>query len=76
MNSGQECAVAKVKKEISFEEKMGRLENIVAELEQQTLPLNEALGLYEEGVGLIKTCQKILAEAEQKVKILSMDNHE
>lgn len=68
--------MAKTKKDISFEEQMGRLEGIVASLEQQTLPLNEAMGLYEEGVGLIKHCQKILAEAEQKVMILSAQDHE
>ena len=63
--------MAKAKDKVSFEDNMGRLETIVSDLERQTLPLDDALSLYEEGVGLIKTCQKILTTAEQKVTLLS-----
>ena len=36
-------------------------------LEKGDLPLSESLSLYEEGTGLIKSCSKMLDEAEQKV---------
>ena len=55
------------KKEKTFEESLARLEEIVKSLEKGDAPLAESLGLFEEGTGLIKTCGKLLDEAEQKV---------
>ena len=63
--------MAKVKKNLSFEDNMQQIETIVADLERQSVSLETAIGLYEKGIGLIKECQKILSEAEQKVTILS-----
>ncbi len=53
--------------EKSFEEQLARLEEIVKLLEKGDAPLAESLGLFEEGAGLIKSCGKLLDEAEQKV---------
>ena len=61
------------KKNPSFEDQLARLEAIVTELERQALPLDEALKFYEEGVGLVKQCQKTLTDAEQKVLILNQE---
>jgi exodeoxyribonuclease VII small subunit len=58
------------KKEISFEEALTRLEQIVRLLENPTSPLDESLGLFEEGVSLVKICNHKLTNAEQKIKIL------
>lgn len=55
------------KKTPTFEEAMGRIEEIVRQLESGEKPLEEALSLFEEGTSLIKTCSKQLDEAEQKV---------
>ena len=55
------------KQEPRFEEALGRLEEIVRHLERGDLPLDDSLALYEEGTSLIKTCSKMLDEAEQKV---------
>lgn len=55
------------KKEKSFEESLARLEEIVKLLEKGDAPLAESLGLFEEGAGLIRSCGKLLDEAEQKV---------
>ena len=55
------------KKEMSFEESLARLEQIVKLLEKGDAPLAESLGLFEEGTGLIRSCGKLLDEAEQKV---------
>ena len=54
-------------KELSFEQSLERLEQIVKLLEKGDAPLAESLGLFEEGAGLIRTCGKLLDEAEQKV---------
>ena len=36
-------------------------------LEKGDVPLEQSLTLFEEGTGLIKSCSKMLDEAEQKV---------
>ena len=59
--------MATKKQTMSFEEALGRLEEIVRHLEKGALPLNDSLVLYEEGTGLIASCSKMLDEAEQKV---------
>lgn len=53
--------------EKSFEQSLARLEEIVKLLERGDAPLAESLGLFEEGAGLIKSCGRLLDEAEQKV---------
>ncbi len=54
-------------KKPTFEEALARLELIVARLEQGEVPLEEALGLFEEGTALMKQCSTALDKAEQKV---------
>ncbi len=55
---------------LKFEDALGRLEKIAKILEKGDLPLEESLKTFEEGVGLSKTCLKMLDEAEKKVEIL------
>ena len=51
---------------------MARLETIVAGLEKGDVPLEEAMGLFEEGTALMKQCSQALDKAEQKVaKLIS-----
>ena len=54
-------------KKPTIEEALARLEVIVARLEQGEVPLEEALGLFEEGTALMKQCSTALDKAEQKV---------
>jgi exodeoxyribonuclease VII small subunit len=56
--------------EIKFEDALKKLEKIVTELEDGDLPLDEALGKYEEGIKLSKACAKKLEVARKKVEIL------
>ena len=53
-----------------FETSLQKLESLVKNLESGSLPLEEALTSFQEGVGLVKNCQTLLAQAEQKVDIL------
>ena len=53
-----------------FERSMARLDEIVRSLELGSLPLAESLKLYEEGVSLINSCEKLLENAEMKIKLL------
>lgn len=55
---------------MDFEKKLKRLEEIVGTMEKGSLPLEESLKLFEEGVKLSKDCHEQLAKAEQKVKLL------
>ncbi len=54
-------------KKLTFEEAMERLEAIVERLEKGNAPLEEAMGLFEEGTALMKQCAAALDKAEQKV---------
>jgi len=58
------------KDDITFEKALVRLEEILKVLESGTAPLDESLGMFEEGVKLIKLCNGKLDNAEQKIKIL------
>ena len=55
------------KKEKSFEEKLARLNAIVEKVENETLPIEESLKLYEEGNALIKELEATLKDAQKKI---------
>ncbi len=52
----------------SFEEALSRLEAIVNELEDESIPLEKSIELYEEGIELSKMCTQTLEEAEQRIE--------
>ena len=54
----------------SFEEQLGRLEEIVDELEGGEVPLERALALFEEGVKLGRSCGTRLDDAERRITVL------
>ncbi|MGB9601276.1 MAG: exodeoxyribonuclease VII small subunit [Verrucomicrobiia bacterium] len=56
--------------DLSFEEALNRLENIVTEMEEEELPLEKMIERFEEGTKLVKICQKRLSEAELKIQEL------
>lgn len=62
--------LTKRKKEKSFEEALGRLEELVLELEEGELSLEDALKKFEEGIELSQFCTQKLTQAEEKVKKL------
>lgn len=64
------------KNEITFEDALVRLEEIVDLLESGENPLEKSLELFEEGVGLVKLCNKKLEIVENSVKILINNNGE
>ncbi len=57
-------------KEITFEEAVARLEEIVEKLESGELPLNESLALFEEGIKLTRECSRQLTEAQGQLETL------
>ena len=54
-------------KKMSFEDKLARLEEIVAALEKGDAPLADSLHLFEEGTKLVNACSAELDKAEQQV---------
>lgn len=56
--------------ELPFEKAFAQLQELVKKLEGGTLPLEESLKAFEEGVRLTRQCQESLASAELKVEQL------
>jgi len=55
----------------TFESNMQRLETIVRALERGDVPLDESLKLFQEGTELVKSCEKLLNEAQMQIKKVS-----
>ena len=58
---------------VNFELSLQKLEKIIEKLEDGEISLEESVKSFEEGIGLVKECQKQLSQAELKVKKL-LDN--
>jgi exodeoxyribonuclease VII small subunit len=56
---------------LTFDQALGELEQAVRDLEDGQLSLEEALGRYERGIGLLRHCYAQLRQAEQKVLLLT-----
>ena len=56
---------------MKFEEALGDLEGIVDRLEAAELPLEEALGLFEKGIALVRELSKQLEDVERKLEVLT-----
>ena len=61
---------------IDFEQALGRLEEIVKLLECSSLPLDDAIKLYEEGVSLVRAASVRLNEAKQRISIVDESKDE
>ena len=59
--------------ELTFEEAMKQLEQIVRDLESGDQPLETAIAKFEEGVKLSKYCSQKLDETEKRITILMKD---
>ena len=62
--------MSEVKNELSFEQALARLEQIVKALEGGNVPLEDLMKLFDEGTALVKFCTARLDKAEEKVRIL------
>lgn len=59
----------------NFEKSLEQLQEIVSKLEAGDVSLDESLTLFEKGIKLSKSCQKILDDAEKKVSVLVADEN-
>ncbi len=61
------------RKQMTFEEALARLEEIVGKLEDGEIALDESIKAFEEGGYLVKFCLSKLDAAEKKVKKIEKD---
>lgn len=59
-----------MEKDLTFEEAIQNLENIVNELETGKLTLDESVKKFEQGIKLSKHCNEILENAEKQITVL------
>ena len=62
--------------ELGFEAALERLESLVDRLEQGELELEEALTVFEQGVGLMRHCAGRLEQAERRIEVLTREGDE
>ena len=58
---------------VSFDQRLERLESIVAQLEEGGLGLEPAIERYQEGIELLKECHRTLESYRQDVEELTKD---
>jgi exodeoxyribonuclease VII small subunit len=65
-----------MEKELTFEQAMKRLEEIVNALENGSVSLDDSLKLFEEGIKLSKYCENELKNIENKASKILEDSKE
>ena len=55
-------------KNMTFEQSMQRLEQIVRAMERGDVALDESLKLFQEGTELVRSCQNLLDNAELQIQ--------
>jgi exodeoxyribonuclease VII small subunit len=58
--------------EMSFEQALGELEQVVSKLEGGNVPLEDSIKLYERGAELKARCEAKLKDAEEKVAKITL----
>ncbi len=54
----------------NFEAAMAELDTLVEKMDAGQLALEDSLAAYQRGAELIKYCERILADAQQKIQVL------
>ena len=62
--------------ELSFEEAIAGLTDIVGRIEQGQIPLQDSLKQYERGMALIRHCRTILQKAEKRIEKITEEQRE
>lgn len=58
--------------QMSFEDALKELEDIVRKLETGNAPLDQSIKIYERGTSLRKHCEKLLKEAQTKIEKITL----
>ena len=54
----------------NFEERLAKLEDLADKMREGNIPLDDAVSMFEEGIGLAKGLEKDLSKIEKKIEIL------
>jgi len=58
--------------ELPFEQAIGRIEDLVARMEAERLPLDDLIAAYDEGTRLLEVCRQRLDDAQRRVDVISI----
>ncbi|MCB1399157.1 MAG: exodeoxyribonuclease VII small subunit [Rhodobacteraceae bacterium] len=58
--------------DMSFEDAMKELEQVVSQLERGEVPLDKSIALYERGAALKAHCARLLKAAEERVEKITL----
>lgn len=61
---------------LTFEQAMQRLDEIVENMEQNKMPLDDMLSAYAEGMGLLSTCRERVESARRRVELIQAGENE
>lgn len=61
---------------LSLEDTFAKIDIIMEQLQDDSVPLEESFGLYKNGMEMLSHCRDIIDEVEKKVQILSGDSEE
>lgn len=56
---------------MTLEEGFSKVEEMIAKLQEEELPLEQSFALYKEGMELLKNCTEKIDYVEKQVKIMS-----
>lgn len=59
---------------LSFEESLEKLEEIVSKLENGDVPLDDAIDEFNNAMQLVKICENKLSKAEESIAKIVQDN--
>ena len=62
-------------KDLSFEDSLKKLEDIVDQLESEDVDLEKSVELYEKGMNLKKICEEKLRKVELQIKKIKIKNN-
>ena len=62
-------------KDLSFEDSLKKLEDIVEQLEAGDVDLDKSVELYEQGMNLKKICEEKLKKVENQIKKIKVENN-
>ena len=61
---------------ITFEEALNELENIVRNIENDSVCLEDSLNMFNRGIALVQICNQKLDSAKHKIEIVKNDYYE
>jgi exodeoxyribonuclease VII small subunit len=62
--------------DLTFEDAMAELENIVEAMEGEELPLEELIARYETGARLLRHCDSVLTGARKRIELITLADRE